>query len=248
MPRRLLLEGAEGAKVALSVDDLFHGSSAEGEDQLVLQVCDAHIEAESLHVGSSEVGAEAGPLEAALEVVLLSGVAETGKPDVEPARAEPVEEAADRLRTSHRHNRDALGVEISTAAPSQRFERDLVAGPFDEDDPTRCNCCGLHIRILTVRIGDHPNGGRVSGGSGRYRTRQDDCGVRRSAVTAAEFERLTADEVECLLLYRLRLFLRAGAAPCGALLLASQIEVAEDAAVQLLEKGLSADLTLRLLY
>jgi hypothetical protein len=67
-------------------------------------------------------------------------------------------------------------------------------------------------------------------------------------VTAAEFERLTADEVECLLLYRLRLFLRAGAAPCGALLLASQVEVPEDAAVQLLEKGLSADLALRLLY
>jgi hypothetical protein len=67
-------------------------------------------------------------------------------------------------------------------------------------------------------------------------------------VTAAEFERLTADEVECLLLRRLRLFLGAGAAPCGALLLASQVEVAEDAAVELLQKGLSADLTLRLLY
>jgi hypothetical protein len=67
-------------------------------------------------------------------------------------------------------------------------------------------------------------------------------------VTAAEFERLTADEVECLLLHRLRLFLRAGAAPSGALLLASQVEVPEDAAVQLLEKGLSADLTLRLFY
>jgi hypothetical protein len=70
-------------------------------------------------------------------------------------------------------------------------------------------------------------------------------GVR---MTAAEFERLTADEVECLLLRRLRVFLKAGAAPGGALILASQIEVAEDAAVQLLQKGLSADLTLRLLY
>jgi hypothetical protein len=135
------------------------------------------------------------------------------------------------------------------------LERHLVADPFDEHDPTRCNgsrhhpCCGnVHIQIFTARSGDHPNGGRASGSSGRYPTRQDDCGVRRSAVTAAEFERLTADEVECLLLYRLRLFLGAGAAPCGALLLASQVEVPEDAAVQLLEKGLSADLALRLLY
>jgi hypothetical protein len=62
------------------------------------------------HVGSSEVGAEAGPLEAALEVDLFSGVAETRKPDVEPLRAEPVEKAADGLRTPHRHDRDALGV------------------------------------------------------------------------------------------------------------------------------------------
>jgi hypothetical protein len=72
--------------------------------------------------------------------------------------------------------------------------------------------------------------------------------MKECGMTAAEFERLTADEVEGLLLRRLRLFLRAGAAPGGALILASQIEVPEDAAVQLLQKGLSADLTLRLLY
>jgi len=67
-------------------------------------------------------------------------------------------------------------------------------------------------------------------------------------LTAAQFERLTADEAECLLLFRLRLFLEAGAAPSGALLLASQVEIPEDVAVQLLRSGLSADLTLRLLY
>jgi hypothetical protein len=67
-------------------------------------------------------------------------------------------------------------------------------------------------------------------------------------MTAAEFERLTADEAECLLLRRLRLFIGAGAAPGGALLLASQVEIPEEAAVQLLHRGLSADLTLRLLY
>jgi hypothetical protein len=67
-------------------------------------------------------------------------------------------------------------------------------------------------------------------------------------MTAAEFERLTADEAECLLLRRLRLFLGAGAAPGGALLLASQVEIPEQAAIELLRRGLSADLTLRLLY
>ena len=67
-------------------------------------------------------------------------------------------------------------------------------------------------------------------------------------MTAAEFEHLTATEAECLLRGRLRLFLAEGAAPSGALLLAAHVEVADDAAVQLLRQGLSADLTFRLLY
>ena len=67
-------------------------------------------------------------------------------------------------------------------------------------------------------------------------------------MTAADFELLTAAEAERLLRHRLRLFLEAGAAPSGALILASQVAVPEDEAVQLLEQGLSADLTLRLLH
>jgi hypothetical protein len=67
-------------------------------------------------------------------------------------------------------------------------------------------------------------------------------------VTAAQFEQLTATEVECLLRRRLNLFLDAGAAPCAALVLAAQVEVPEEAAVELLEQGFSVDLTLRLLY
>ena len=67
-------------------------------------------------------------------------------------------------------------------------------------------------------------------------------------MTAAQFEQLTASEVECLLRRRLNLFLDAGAAPCAALVLAAQVEVPEKAAVELLEQGFSVDLTLRLLY
>lgn len=67
-------------------------------------------------------------------------------------------------------------------------------------------------------------------------------------MTAAEFELLTTDEAECLLRRRLHMFLDAGAPPCGALVLAAQVEVPEGEAVQLLRQGLSVDLTLRLLY
>ena len=82
-PRGLLLEGAERCELTLSVDDPFDGGGAEAADQLVLEVCLAHVEAESLHVGASEVGAEPGPLERAMEVALLPGVAETRQLDVE---------------------------------------------------------------------------------------------------------------------------------------------------------------------
>jgi hypothetical protein len=67
-------------------------------------------------------------------------------------------------------------------------------------------------------------------------------------VTAAEFEQLTTAEVECLLRRRLNVFVDAGATPCAALLLAAQVEVPEQAAVELLEQGFSVDLTLRVLY
>ena len=67
-------------------------------------------------------------------------------------------------------------------------------------------------------------------------------------MTAAEFEHLTATEAESLLTQRLRSFLEAGAAPGGALVLAAQVQVTEEAAVALLRQGCSPDLTFRLLF
>jgi hypothetical protein len=135
-PCRLLLEGAERFKVTLSVDDLFHSGGTEAADQLVLQVCDAHVETEPFHIGATEVGAEAGPLETAPEVALLSGVTEARQPDVKPARAEPIQEASDVPRTAHWHNGNALGIKIPTTALSERFEGELVADPFNKYDRT----------------------------------------------------------------------------------------------------------------
>ena len=43
----------------------------------------------------------------------------------------------DRLRASDRNDRDALCVEVAAAALGERFDRALVAGPFDEHDGTR---------------------------------------------------------------------------------------------------------------
>jgi hypothetical protein len=145
LPRRLLLEGAEGSKLSLSVDDLFYGGGTQSTDQLVLEVCDAHVETESFHLSASEVGAEASPLETAPELALLCGVTETRQPDVKPLRAEQIQEPCYGLRAPNWHNRNALSVKISTTALSERFERALVADPFNENDRTRVGACGQQV-------------------------------------------------------------------------------------------------------
>ena len=133
-PLGLLLEGAEGSKIALSVHDLLDGVGTQCADQLVLQIDDAHVEAQPFHLRASEVGAEAGPLEPAAVVTFLCRHHEAGQPDVQPVRAEQPQEPADRLRAPDRHDGNALGIEIAATSLSERLERALVADPFDEDD------------------------------------------------------------------------------------------------------------------
>ena len=136
-PRRLLLQRAEGPEVPVGFDDRLHGGGAEGADQLVLEVGDAHEEPEPFQVRAAQVRSQTGPLERPCEVALLAGVAEARQPDVQPAGAEPVDEASDRLRASHRHDRDGLGLEVPAVARGQRFESQPVAEAFDEDDGSR---------------------------------------------------------------------------------------------------------------
>jgi hypothetical protein len=131
-PCRLLLERAEGSKLSLGGNDPFYESGAESADQLVLQVDDAHIEAECFHVGAGEIGAEAGPLERALEVSFLCGVTETREPDVQPSRAKQIQEAPNGLRTPNRHDGNSLGVQVPTTAFGERFQCTLIADPLDE--------------------------------------------------------------------------------------------------------------------
>jgi hypothetical protein len=153
-PRGLFLQGAKRSELALRVDDLFHRGGTEGANQLVLQVCGADEKAQPLHAGASQPGAEAGSLETAPEVSVLSGVAETRQPDVQPPRTEPVEELPDGLCAPDRHNRDALSLEVATTALSQSLQRALVAEPLNKHD--RTGSCRMpsrrrvHPRILAT--------------------------------------------------------------------------------------------------
>src|SRR5262245_8365122 len=108
--RRLRLEGAERSEIALSLDDAFDAGDAEAADELVLESCDAQVEAESLHFLAREVRTQPGPLERALVVALLRDVTKARKSDGEPSGTKPIDEVADVLRTPKRHDGDAFGL------------------------------------------------------------------------------------------------------------------------------------------
>ena len=131
---RLALERPKRPELALGGDDLLDGRGAERPDQLVLEILDAGVEAEALHLGSREIGAQARTFEAPPDGRLLSGVVQARKPDVEPARPEPLEKPPDGLGAADGLDGDALGREVAAAPLGKRLERVSVALPLDEDD------------------------------------------------------------------------------------------------------------------
>jgi hypothetical protein len=54
-PLRLVLKRAKQFKLSLRIDHSFYRGAAESADQLVLEVCNADIEPETFHIGSTEV-------------------------------------------------------------------------------------------------------------------------------------------------------------------------------------------------
>jgi methylase of polypeptide subunit release factors len=146
LPRRLLLQRAERCEITVSFNDPLHRSRTERADQFVFEVGDADIETQSLHFGARQVRAETGSLEPAPELALLRCVAESGEPKTASVRTERLQESSYRLRASNRHHRDALFVEVATAALGERLERELVADAFNEYNRTRMVSYLRHVR------------------------------------------------------------------------------------------------------
>ena len=121
---------------------------AQRADELILQVCIAHVEAERFHAFAVEIGAEAGPLERAPKVALLAGVAEPRESDVESARAKAVECACDRLCATDRHDGDAFCLKVAAAPLCERLDGDLIAGSLDQD---HCSQRLDHLPIFATR-------------------------------------------------------------------------------------------------
>jgi hypothetical protein len=125
----LLLKGAETARLALSVDDLFHAGATERADELILEVGLAHVEPERFQLGAIDGRSDSAALECAPERVFLPGIAETGDLD---AGLDVPEGVTERMSSSDCDNGDALGAEVAPAAFGQGLDGEPVAHPLHE--------------------------------------------------------------------------------------------------------------------
>src|SRR5215216_5119433 len=99
-PRRHLLECPETMEIVVRREDLLDAWRPERANQLLLQIGDADVEAEPLHVRARELRAESGALERSPEDRFLAGVAKTAEPGAVRACAELLEKLSDAMRAS----------------------------------------------------------------------------------------------------------------------------------------------------
>ena len=133
-PRRHLLELAESLQVTVRADDFFGCGDAERADELVLQVRDADVEPELLHLLTTEVGSQTDTLERAAKDGLLAGIAEAREPQAVARRAELFYEPPDAVRPCERHDPDPRRCEVDPPPRSQGLDRDLVARALDDEE------------------------------------------------------------------------------------------------------------------
>ena len=134
--RGLLLVSPERAQVVLLRENALHFSRSDRPRQLVLEVARAGVEPEAL-----ELAAGITP-QRAEEMPLLSDVVEPCEPDV----AVLLEETWQVPVAAHRHDGDALGLEVAATATGKCLDGAAVARALDEYYPVQ-----LHSYIRSSR-------------------------------------------------------------------------------------------------
>ena len=134
--RGLLLVRPECAQVALLHEDPLHSVGPNRPRQLVLQVARAGVEAHAL-----ELVTVVAP-QSAQEMPLLADVIESRESDA----AVLPEEAGEVPIAAHRHDGDALGLEVAATATRERLDGAAVARALNE----HCSA-QLHHRIRSGR-------------------------------------------------------------------------------------------------
>jgi len=113
-PRRLILKCSQQFEFTLIVDNSLHGGSTQRPNQLVFEVRHADEKTETFHPVASKADAQTRPLQGAPEVILLSGITETGKSQSSASRAIDSQRSSNVGGAPYWHDRDVFGFEIST--------------------------------------------------------------------------------------------------------------------------------------
>jgi hypothetical protein len=121
-------------KIVVGPNDLLDPRRTERAYQLLFEIGDAHEEAEVLQVRTRELGAETGALERPAETPLLAGIAKTGEARAIRAAPKRWRNVPMRCAPPRRLDPNARGREVEAAPLGERFDRDLVALPFDDHD------------------------------------------------------------------------------------------------------------------
>jgi hypothetical protein len=108
-PRRHLLQRPKPVEIIVGPKNLLDARRTERAYQLLLQIGNAHEEAEPLHVRAREPGAEAGALQCPSENRLLASVAKTRETRAIPNRTEFLEELPDAMCASEALDANARG-------------------------------------------------------------------------------------------------------------------------------------------
>ena len=117
------------------LDNPLNRVDTERADQLVLEVDNADVETQRLHVETGKVGAEPGSFEASLEVTYFSFVTEAGHPHPKAFGAlQVIQELSQARRAAHRHDGNTLIFKISSMAFRQGVEGHLIAYTFDQQN------------------------------------------------------------------------------------------------------------------
>jgi hypothetical protein len=132
--RRLVLEDPVRMQIAVPFEEPLDCGRSEGADELVLQILDAHEEAEPFQVGQGDVLAEAGSFERPLEEVRFTLIHQTSKGDIQPTRTEELHVALEVRGTAHGDDGDPLGGQVTSLPARQSLDGELIAGPFDQND------------------------------------------------------------------------------------------------------------------
>src|SRR4029077_6271018 len=96
-------------------------------NQLILQIRDAHVEAEPFHCHAREVRAETGALERSPKDPLLACIVKAPEPESISWSTELGQEASNAVRAAKPNDPDPRRREVDPASPGQCLDRDLVA-------------------------------------------------------------------------------------------------------------------------